>query len=119
MNSGLRQKYQKYLAQWKQHCENVGFSSNPNDYEECDAVTKIINLGKDVLPLIQETLATDPEPDFCIFGWTLLINKITGQPLRIPPKMQGKVKDILQHTKNHLDLYLSVMKYWEFKKKYK
>ena len=104
---GIEQDFEQNVAEWKQYCESIAYSSNPNDYVNCEPYRRIVAMGKDALPLIRE-IYSGPDEDafFPIFGWTRAIGDIVGDKFEIPEKIRGHVHEIRDFTVAWLDSYL-------------
>jgi|WetSurMetagenome_2_1015567.scaffolds.fasta_scaffold113528_3 hypothetical protein len=104
---GIEEKFNRTIEEWKEHCEKVKYSSNGSDYVKCAAYTRILNMGKEVLPLIRK-LYDHPNPDINLnsikfHGLTRALNTITLHEFRIPVEISGRVDEIIEYTKKWLD----------------
>ena len=97
-----KKRYQVALQEWKEHCQEKAHSSNPNDYTDCQAFRDLVAMGQPVLPLVLQTMVDDPDPTFCIFGWTELVRRIVGPRFLVSEKIAGKVQLIFEYTKRWL-----------------
>ncbi|GEM_PF-6233791 len=52
----LEDLFAQKAEEWKTHCYNNSYHSNPHFYLDCDAYRSIITLGPQALPLIKEQL---------------------------------------------------------------
>ena len=104
----LEEKFKQYLGEWKQHCESVAFSSNPNDYIDCDAYRNIVEMGQQTLPLIRKVFYDEPTCEtLCPLGLAHLVKNIVGDAIIIPENLREKVKDAENYMRGWLDGYLS------------
>ncbi len=56
----LEDLFAQTVEEWKTHCYNKSFSSNTNDYLNCDAYRSIVLMGPLILPLIYQELKKEP-----------------------------------------------------------
>ena len=102
-----REAFEAAVTEWKEHCDDVKFSSNPKDYLNCDAYRKIVGMGKQVLPLVREKYTgSDDEAFFSIFGWVCVIQDITGKIVPIPDQDLGMIGNVRDRYIRFLDDYL-------------
>lgn len=93
----LEEKFESDISAWKDHCEQVKHSSNPNDYTNCDAYRNIVALGKKALPLIQRIAGTTE------LFISMAVQEIAGEEFRIPEQYAGKLTEVEAYTKGWLD----------------
>jgi hypothetical protein len=99
--------FEKHLAQWKQHCDDVAHSSRPSDYVDCDAYRSLVQMGKSILPLVKtEYSGTDDQAFFSIAGWAQMIREITGEEVDVPTREWGRIEKIRDRYVRFLDSYL-------------
>ncbi len=103
----IEEKFNKNIEEWKNHCYNKSYSSNPGDYVDCKAYIRIINMGKEILPLIRilyDSKDKDAELGMIkAFGLPRVLSALTLKKFKIPKKVQGRINEITYYTKKWLD----------------
>ncbi len=98
----LEDIFNKDIREWKVYCEKVKFSSNPQDYIDCDAYQNLVKMGPRILPLIRD-LYNKPQESLSKLRLSCLVQEIVQDSFQIPKSIQGRVQAINNYTQIWLD----------------
>ena len=107
----LEEKFNRLILDLERHCKNVVYSSNIEDYLNCDAYKEIVNIGEKSLLYIYREMEKRESLELV---WAPLMHSIVGEDLVIPENIRGKIKDLNSYIKRWLDWNL--YKYIDIKK---
>ena len=117
----IEDKFNQAIEEWKKHVENAGPTSFASKFVICPTSSRIIQMGKEALPLIRKLYDENCEGPFNhgdgidersllgiiqSHGIPYLVSQITGEDF-IPKEMAGRMNLIAEHTKKYLDKYLA------------
>jgi len=95
MTVELERRFNDALERWKKHCRDNAHFSFAEKYLDSDAYREIVKMGPEVLPLIQQTYASESEE----IGnprqfWAYAIHEIIGDDFRIDVNADSPVKPV-------------------------
>ncbi len=102
----LERIFQNSVKWWRDHYKEKGFSSNPQDYLDCDAYRSLAVIGKLDKKGVSQ-LILDNWDEIPGIGYTSLLKEIMGDDFFTPDEMRGKIKEIRAYTLGWLFRYLT------------
>jgi hypothetical protein len=97
----LEKQLQQHMEQWEEHYESVKYSSNTDDYIDCEAYQNLVNQGVKTLVFIERNYRNFDESNPLCLCIAPLVRDIMGEEaFEIPLMMQGKVRAMYNYSLN-------------------
>lgn len=85
MAETLEERFYDVLGKWKEHCKTKAHMSFDGEFLGCKAYLEIINMGREVLPLVRDAYANESqeigEPGYL---WAYVVREITKGDFKVP-----------------------------------